>query len=122
MSLRGKAAIVGFGELPTSRLSPGKTSSQLLAKASSIAIRDAGLRKEDIDGLITFGVGEANAHHLPEYMGLNLAFSEGVTTHGASGAYSIALAAAMINAGVVNYMLCTFGGTVDRQLGGSTPS
>lgn len=123
MSLRGKAAIVGFGELPSTRSALGKTSASLLAEACQVAIRDAGLRKEDIDGLIVSGEGAGtNALNMAEYMRLKLAFCEGVTTHGASGAYSIQLAAAAVHLGFASHVLCAFGGTREEQLGGGTPA
>ena len=52
MSVRGKAAIVGIGELPTKRDYPGRSSYSLCAEAAKLAIEDAGLRKEDIDGVM----------------------------------------------------------------------
>ena len=48
MTLRGQAAIVGIGELPTRRTYPGRTTYSLCAEATRLAITDAGLRKEDI--------------------------------------------------------------------------
>ena len=53
MSIRGDAAIVGFYELPTQKEYPGRSTTGLLAEVARGAIRDAGLRKEDIDGLIS---------------------------------------------------------------------
>ncbi len=121
MSLRGKAAIVGFGELPSVRSLPGRASYSLLAEVCAIAIRDAGLRKEDIDGLITRGE-DIGCLGLLEYLQIRPDFCEGVTMHGASGAFSIQLAAAAIHAGFANHILCVFGGTRDEALGGITPA
>jgi len=52
MTLRGKAAIVGIGEVPTRRDYPGRTTASLMTEASAMALQDAGIRKEDVDGLI----------------------------------------------------------------------
>ncbi|MDY6892652.1 MAG: hypothetical protein SVO26_02910 [Chloroflexota bacterium] len=53
MTLRGKAAIVGIGELkPTKKPPPGVTAWGLMAEAARLAIEDAGLTREDIDGII----------------------------------------------------------------------
>jgi len=87
MTLRGKAAIVGIGEVPTRRTYPGRTTYSLCAEATRLAITDAGLRKEDIDGLVTRG-SDISPMDLAEYLGLHLGFCEGVTQHGASGAHS----------------------------------
>ena len=43
MTMRGKAAVVGFAELPTLRNYPGRTTTSLLTEACRLAIADAGL-------------------------------------------------------------------------------
>ena len=122
MGLRGKAAIVGFGELPSTRSSPGRTTLSLLAEVSKIAISDAGLRKEDIDGLITQGgAGLVDSLNLSEYMGLTPVFSEGLTTHGASGPFGVQMAAAAVELGFANNVLITLGMSGDPALLGPPP-
>ena len=116
MSLKGKTAIVGIGEIPTQRTYPGRTTSSLCAEATRLAITDAGLRKEDIDGLITRG-SDVSPLDLAEYMGLHLEFCEGITQHGSSGAHSVALAASVITAGLAKTVLCVLGGTRDPSAG-----
>src|SRR6266536_2901035 len=69
MSLRGKAAIVGIGETPHKRSWPGRSQLGLCAEAAAEAIRDAGLRREDIDGLITFG-NTMYPSRMAEYIGI----------------------------------------------------
>ena len=49
MTLRGRAAIVGIGEVPTRRVHEGRSLYGLCAEAAAMAIRDAGLTKDDID-------------------------------------------------------------------------
>jgi acetyl-CoA acetyltransferase len=120
MSLRAKAAVVGFAELPTQRTYPGRTTNSLLAEACRMAIADAGLTKADIDGLITRGT-DVTPVELGEYMGMPLSFSEGITQHGSSGAHSLALAASSINSGLATTVICTFGGTRDPAIGGLAP-
>jgi 3-oxoacyl-[acyl-carrier-protein] synthase III len=53
MTMRGKTAIVGIGELPTRRTYPGRTTQSLCTEAARLAISDAGLTKSDIDGVVT---------------------------------------------------------------------
>jgi 3-oxoacyl-[acyl-carrier-protein] synthase III len=53
MSLKDKCAIVGIGYTPQGRV-PGRTALSFHLEASANAIADAGLRKEDIDGLICY--------------------------------------------------------------------
>ncbi|MDO8672893.1 MAG: thiolase family protein [Dehalococcoidia bacterium] len=121
MSIRGRTAIVGFGELPSVRSIPGRTSASLLAEVSGIAIRDAGLRKDDIDGLITHHESVVNAETLAEWMRIKPDFCEAISTQGAAGAASIAMAAMVVSSGVANCVLCTFGGTSDPEFGGVKP-
>ena len=118
MSLRGKTAIVGIGELPSLRQYLGKSAFSLCIDAARLAITDAGLKKDDIDGLVTSGE-DFNPLDLAEYMGLQLTFTEGTTVMGAAGANSIVLAAMAIEAGLANYVLCAFGGARDPSIGGT---
>ena len=117
MTLRGKTAIVGIGEVPTRRTYPGRSSFSLCTEAARMAIADAGLTKQDLDGLVTRGE-DVDPTQLAEYMGLHPAFCTGVTQHGASGAHSVVVAAAAINAGLANTVLCVLGGTRDPAVGG----
>ena len=73
VSFRGQVAIVGIGELPTLRTYPGRTTNSLLTQAANLAIADAGLRKEDIDGLVTRGT-DVDAMDLAEYMSMPVSF------------------------------------------------
>ena len=112
MSLRGKAAIVGIGEVPTKRKIEGATTKGVCAKASIMAIEDARLRKEDIDGLVTYGPENA-PYDFAEYMGLRVVHCQGMSQMGASGSMSIVMAAAAIDAGLCNYVLCDFATVMD---------
>ena len=114
MSLRGRTAIVGFYELPTRRAYPGRNTFSLLAEAARGAIRDAGLRQADVDGLIC---SEIMPMTLAEHLQLKPRFTASMTVQGASGASSIATAAAAVHAGLANYVLCIFG----ESLQGSFP-
>jgi acetyl-CoA acetyltransferase len=53
MTLRDKYAIVGVGYTPQGRV-PDRTALSFYVEACANAIRDAGVRKEDIDGLICY--------------------------------------------------------------------
>src|SRR6266568_3602428 len=98
MSLRGKAAIVGIGEVPTRRAYPGRSMEGLCAEAARLAIEDAGLRKEEIEGLVVDGTNATPAA-MAEYLGMRPVFATGVSMQGATGATSVAVAASVINAG-----------------------
>lgn len=80
--MKDKYAIVGVGYTPQGRV-PGRTSLSFHLEASANAIKDAGLRNTDIDGLICYRHFPASsdendltpnhvAHHLgidPTYIG-----------------------------------------------------
>ncbi len=107
MTLRGKAAVVGIGEVPTRRLLEGRTLYGLCAEAAKMAITDAGLRKQDIDGLVTDG-GAALAT-MAEYIDIKPNFATGVSMQGASGASATTVAASAINAGMCETVLVVMG-------------
>ena len=98
MTLRGRAAIVGISEIPTRRTMPDRSELGLIAEAVKMALDDAHLRKEDVDGL----VGELFPGGPAEYMGMKLRYCQGVQLAGATGAACITIAAAAINAGLAN--------------------
>ncbi len=109
MTLRGAAAIVGVCELRPERSRPDRDIPSLLAEASLGAIRDAGLRKEDIDGMLmepdfAGSAGGLNAK-MAEYLGIQPKFGAGINVQGASGVTGAVLAAAIVNAGLANYVL-----------------
>lgn len=115
MSLRGKAAIVGIGELPTRRSYPGRSMLGLCAEAARLAIEDSGLRKEEIEGLIVEG-GTTSPAMMADYFGIRPVFATGVSMQGASGATAIMVAASAISAGVCNSVLVVMGAA--REGGG----
>ena len=100
MTLRGKVAIVGIGEVPTRREYPGRTMFGLFADAARLAIEDAGLRKQDIDGLVTDGTAPPAA--MAEYINIRPTFATGVSMQGASGATATTVAASAISTGLCN--------------------
>ena len=105
MSLRGAAAIIGIGELKPERRKPGRTGPGLAMEAARLCIQDAGLRREDVDGLIT-EIPFANACEFAEILGIQPTWSHGVNMMGSSGPTTIALAAMAVNAGLANNVLC----------------
>ncbi len=116
MSLKGKAAIVGYGETPVDRLGrkpgePRKITSEYLAWAVRLALEDAGLTKKDLDGQGLAAIYTTNHSQpfWPEEAAAILGISPAVSLAGGNGgASSVSLlghAAAMINAGVVDLVL-----------------
>ena len=72
MSLKGKAAIVGIGELQPMKMPPKRTGMGLIAEAAYRAIHDAGLTKGDIDGIMgeppDGDVGDGYPEMLTQYL------------------------------------------------------
>ena len=58
-SLRNRAAIVGIGQTEFSKAS-GRSELQLACEATRAALDDAGLRPQDVDGLVTFTMDIVN--------------------------------------------------------------
>ena len=83
MSLRGGAAIVGVAESDLGEVGGGFTPLDLIGQATSRALDDAGLEKEDVGGLFS-----ASAYyHMPtlsvgEYLGIRYTVRKHPYPHG----------------------------------------
>jgi acetyl-CoA C-acetyltransferase len=110
MSIKGKAAAIGIGELKPLKEPDGATALGLMAKVTAEAIADAGLGKSDIDGFLV-GVPFADPGFIypasaAEVLGLQVKMLNQVDIGGASPAGMIWRAAAAIDAGMCNAVLC----------------
>jgi acetyl-CoA acetyltransferase len=79
----------------------------LNAEAARMAIEDAQLRKEDINGIVTDG--SATPAAMAEYIGIKPTFATGVSMQGASGATATTVAASAVNAGLCDTVLVVMG-------------
>ena len=104
MSLRGAASIIGIGELKPERRKPGRTGLGLAQEAARQCIRDSGLRKDQVDGLIT-ETQYANTVALSEYLGIRPTWQHSINMMGSSGATGVAAASAAIKAGLASHVL-----------------
>lgn len=115
-------AIVGIGELAPQRYSEGATTLSMLADASIGALVDAGLTPDAIDGLLVGPQVGETPQHVPatvaEYLGLQPAMAGMVDLGGASAAGMAWRAAAAIEAGMCETVLCVLGNINER---GRTP-
>lgn len=122
MNVRGEAAVVGIYELKPERERPDRDLNSLLAEVSLGAIRDAGLRKQDIDCLIMQSNGATDGGSLnetmAEYLGIKPTFAAGINAQGASGVAGLAEAAAFVAAGLANYVLIATANPGDPNAGG----
>ena len=112
-TIRGKAVIVGIGETAHRRVWPNRSMLGLCAEAAAEAIRDAGLRREDIDGIMTYGA-DPGPTQMAEYLGLNaIHFGVGSTFYGASAGCALTIASHVLMGGMANYIMFVGGGSRD---------
>jgi len=132
MNIKDRCAIVGIGQTKMGRV-PGVDAVGLHVEAGIKAIEDAGLKKEDIDGLLVHPRGAqegAIPSLVPQYLGLNLRYFMAMTIFGATNIAMVQHAAMAIEAGLCNVVLCTFAenelsarpgpGPLRRGVGGDT--
>ncbi len=112
MSLRGEAAIVGVAESDLGEVGPDFTPLDLIGQATSHVLDDAGLEKEDVDGLFS-----ASAYyHMPtlsvgEYLGIRPRYSDATNMGGSSFVSHLFHAASAIDAGLCEVALIAYGST-----------
>lgn len=110
--LRGAAAITGLGMTPMGRIY--KSTMELAADATRTALADAGLRKDQVDGLlinagITGTTGGGISLGLQNYLGMqNLRLLNHMNAAGSTAAQMVQYAALAISAGMANHVLCVF--------------
>ncbi|MDA4107269.1 thiolase family protein [Mycolicibacterium holsaticum] len=112
MGLRGEAAIVGYVELPPERMnkaSPAPFTLEQWAELGADALADAGLSGELVNGIVTSHLGESEIFvpsTIAEYLGIAANFAELVDLGGASAAAMVWRAAAAIELGLCDVVLC----------------
>lgn len=110
--LQGDAAIVGYVELPPERLSkasPAPFTLEQWALLAAAALEDAGLSAEQVDGIVTSHLGESEIFvpsTVAEYLGVRANFAELLDLGGASAAGMVWRAAAAIELGLCDVVLC----------------
>src|SRR3990172_1739010 len=111
MNLRDQIAIVGVGETEYVRRS-ARSFKELQMEAVHKALADAGLRPEDVDGIVTEGTEMPKVFPLDEMaanLGTGRSFSATVSNVGAGIVTAPLLAAMAITAGHANVVLSYFG-------------
>jgi acetyl-CoA acetyltransferase len=116
VGLRGEAAIVGYTELPASKRPTGPLESTLeqWARLAAATLADAGLSAPEVDGICTGHLQESRLFApstIAEYLGVKTNFGEMVDLGGATAAAMVWRAAAAIELGVCNAVLCVLPGT-----------
>ncbi len=111
MTISGRTAIVGAAEVDTFQTS-GRSPVGLMAVAARRALDDAGLGRDDVDGLLT----SSSYYYMPtltlgEYLGVRPRFVDSTTIGGCSFVAHLAHAAAAIEAGLCEVALVAYGST-----------
>lgn len=117
--LRGKAAITGLGITPMGRIY-GRSADWFAAEAIRLAVEDAGLRKEDIDGLLVnqgvtpmSGMGGLG---IQNHLGLtNLKLLASMNVGGATANIMVQVAAMWVIFGLATNVVCVFADAPLRQ-------
>ena len=99
MSLRMSVAIVGAAETDSVAIQPDKSAIQLHAEAAFNALADAGLTKDDVDGVLCAGQSPVQ---VAEYLGITPTYIDGTSVGGCSYMIHVRHAAAAIKAGLCN--------------------
>jgi acetyl-CoA acetyltransferase len=107
--LAGKYAIAGTATSDLGRT--GMDSLALLEQAMRRAVKDAGLKMSDVDGLVCRGPDDVYTHHqrMGARLGINARFSTSLDNGGASQILAIVLAVMAIDAGLATTVLCGYG-------------
>lgn len=110
-----KYAIVGVGTTKAIGSLPGYSSMSIWTEAAKAAIDDAGIRAQDIDGVITKSE-RIYTHHqrLAQLLGINTRFGETIASGGATVGKMVGLACMAMDAGLCSMVLIG-NGELERQ-------
>lgn len=117
MGLRGEAAIIGIAELPAEKKQsgPARFTLEQYAELSRLVIEDAGVPASVVNGLVTHGIQESDMFApatLSEYLGIPVDFGERVDLGGATSAGMVWRAAAAVELGICDAVLCVVPGSM----------
>ena len=115
--LSRKVAIVGASETELGVL-PDRSMIQLHAEAARLALADAGLTEDDVDGIATAGATPA---HISEYLNIRPRWVDGTAVGGGSFLIHVGHAAAAIEAGYCDTVLVTHGESGRSRVGMPPP-
>ncbi len=123
--IKGNAAIIGIGEVPTGRF-PEKAAIYHAVESARLAIRDSGVHKDDIDFVMPTGAVFSSQFNsdlvtcrIVEELGLKgVKSNTQVFAGGASGSCMAKVAASLIMSGVANHILCVHADKLGTGLSG----
>ena len=105
-ALSGRAAIAGIGQTEFSKES-GRTELQLACEAVLGALRDAGLRASDVDGLVTFTMDTSDEMEVARNLGMReISMFSRVGYGGGASAATVMHAAMAVATGAAEVVVC----------------
>jgi acetyl-CoA acetyltransferase len=111
---RNSVAVVGAAETTQMGRIPDVSVMGLHADAALNALKDAGLKPTDIDGVATAGASPVELAH---YLGITPTYADGTSVGGCSFMLHVRHAAAAINEGLCNTVLITHGESGRSRVG-----
>jgi len=111
---RNSVAVVGAAETTEMGRIPDMSVIGLHADAALNALKDAGLKPTDIDGVATAGISPVELAH---YLGITPTYADGTSVGGCSFMLHVRHAAAAIDAGLCNTVLITHGESGRSRVG-----
>ncbi|HYI45154.1 MAG TPA: acetyl-CoA acetyltransferase [Actinomycetota bacterium] len=108
-------AVAGIGESRFGTV-PDATALELHAEAAAAAVADAGLTKDDVDGLFSCGPDLLHPVVVAEYLGLRPSYVDGTQVGGSSWELFVHHALAAISSGACSVALLTYGSTARSDL------
>ena len=118
MLKKNEIAVVGAAETTRLGVIPDMSNIMLHADCAINAMRDAGLKPSDIDGIACAGESPTNMAH---YLGLTPKWVDGTSVGGCSFMIHVRHAAAAISAGLCTTVLITHGESGKSQIGLNRP-
>ena len=114
-------SIVGVADLDP-KLIAGRSVHSLHTEAIMLALADAGLTLDDVDGFATTGVGGFPATEMSEYLGIHPSWTDSSSAGGSSFEIFVHHAVAAIDAGLCNTVVVSYGSNQksarSRRIGG----
>jgi acetyl-CoA acetyltransferase len=111
---RNSVAVVGAAETTEMGRIPDVSTIGLHADAALNALKDAGLKPSDIDGVATAGASPVELAH---YLGITPTYADGTSVGGCSFMLHVRHAAAAINEGLCSTVLITHGESGRSRVG-----
>ena len=110
-----RVAIVGAALSDCGRIDD-KTAFELHQQATTRALADAGLTKDDIDGFMSSGLGALAPIEIAEYMGIRPSWADSTSVGGSTWEFMLEHAYAAIATGLVDVVALAHGSTARSDL------